>query len=153
VLTWGEFARAEPELAARAAPLLQDFTLAYLATVRADGSPRVHPVTVTIHEKGLYVFLVRGTPKRADLERDGRFALHSFPRLRDGTLASYVDDEFSASGLAVPIDETERRAAVAAVHNDTVHEGDRLFRLDLERAHHKTRVDGKAVYRRWQSRA
>jgi hypothetical protein len=42
--TWGGFAAAEPELAAfvserlRAAP-------SYLATVRATGAPRVHPVT------------------------------------------------------------------------------------------------------------
>ena len=151
-MTWGEFARAGPELAARAAPLLQDFTLAYLATVRPDGSPRVHPVTITIHEDGLYAFLVQRTPKRADLEHNGRFALHSFPRFREGTLVSYVDDEFSAAGVAVPVDDAETRAAVAAVHNDTVHKGDRLFRLDLERAHHKTRVDGKAVYRRWRFR-
>jgi hypothetical protein len=131
--------------------MLRPFTLGYLATVRGDGKPRIDPVTVTVHEGGLYVFVVVGTPKRRNLERDGRYALHSFPRFRRGTLESFVDDEFSVAGRAVPIDDDAIRSAVAAVHNDTVHAGDRLFRLDLERAHHKTRVDGKAVYRRWRS--
>ena len=72
---WAYLAAADPELAAVAEPLLQEFTLAYLATVRDDGGPRVHPVTITLHDGDLWVFLVHGTPKRDDLLRDGRYAL------------------------------------------------------------------------------
>jgi len=42
--SWGEFAEA-PELAAFGEERFRAVRLAYLATVRADGSPRVHPFT------------------------------------------------------------------------------------------------------------
>jgi hypothetical protein len=45
--------------------MLRAFTLAYLATLRPDGSPRIHPVTVTIDNSGLYVYTVASTPKGA----------------------------------------------------------------------------------------
>ena len=91
--SWRDVAAGAPELAAAAERIFRSFTLAYLATVRADGGPRVHPVTITLHGGELWVFLVRGTPKRRDLLRDPRYALHSFPVLRDGSYASYVDEE------------------------------------------------------------
>jgi hypothetical protein len=52
-LAWPDFAREAPEIAERGGALLRDFTLGYLATLRRDGSPRVHPVTVTIADTGL----------------------------------------------------------------------------------------------------
>jgi hypothetical protein len=151
-LTWAQFAELEPELAASGSRLLRAFTLGYLATVDGEGAPRIDLVTVTLHEGGLHAFVVHGTPKRANLERNGRYALQSFPRFARGTLESFVDDEFVVAGTAVPVDDPATRAGVAAVHNDTVHERDRLFRLDIDRAHSKTRLGGKAVYRRWRLR-
>ena len=62
---------------------------------------------------------------------------------------SYVDDELVLFGTARPIRNPDWRAAVAAVHNDTVHERDLLLALDIDRAQHKTRRDGRAVYDRW----
>ena len=55
--------------------------------VRADGGPRVHPVCPQVVDGELWVFVIAQSPKRADLERDGRYALHSFPCVD-------VDDEF-----------------------------------------------------------
>src|SRR5918999_1226027 len=52
--------------------------MAYLATVRADGGPRVHPVSPIVTDEGLYCFVI-ASPKRDDLNRDGRYALHAFP--------------------------------------------------------------------------
>jgi len=147
--TWGDLAREAPELAAAGERLLRTFTLAFLATVRADGGPRLHPVTVTLHDGRLYAFLVSGTPKRSDLLRDPRYALHSFPSHPGGTVASYVDDELVVFGTARPHRDAELRSHVAGVHNDTVHEGDLLFGLELDRAQHKTRENGRAVYTRW----
>jgi nitroimidazol reductase NimA-like FMN-containing flavoprotein (pyridoxamine 5'-phosphate oxidase superfamily) len=149
VATWAEIAAGAPELAREGERLFRVFTLAYLATVRADGGPRVHPVTITVHDGRLYVFLVRGTPKRSDLLRDPRYALHSFPSFPGRTTGSYIDDEAVVFGTARPIEDPATRAAVAAVHNDSVHDGDLLFELDVDRAQHKTRRDGKAVYNRW----
>ncbi len=42
--SWSEMAEHAPEIAAVGQALLDKHGLAYLATVRADGSPRVHPV-------------------------------------------------------------------------------------------------------------
>src|SRR3954453_22160320 len=78
--TWSDFVAADPSLAAGVRALLQQYGpgMAYLATVRADGGPRVHPVSPVITDEGLYCFVV-ASPKRRDLERDGRYALHSYP--------------------------------------------------------------------------
>jgi hypothetical protein len=78
--SWSEFAAAEPELAASVQALVHQYGqgFGYLATVRADGGPRVHPVSPVIAWGGLYCFVV-DSPKRRDLDRDGRYALHSFP--------------------------------------------------------------------------
>ena len=78
--TWGEFATGQPALAEAGRALLYQFGvgLAFLATVRKDGGPRVHPMCPIIEGPGMYAFIVPG-PKQADLHRDGRFALHSFP--------------------------------------------------------------------------
>jgi hypothetical protein len=78
--SWPQFAAAEPQLAASIHALIHQYGpgLGYLATVRPDGGPRVHPVSPFITRGGLYCFVI-DSPKRRDLERDGRYALHSFP--------------------------------------------------------------------------
>jgi hypothetical protein len=44
--TWAEFEGAEPEMAAAGWRLLSQpgFGFGYLATVRRDGEPRIHPI-------------------------------------------------------------------------------------------------------------
>lgn len=95
--SWSDFAAAEPSLAAGIRALLQQYGpgMGYLATVRADGSPRVHPVSPVITDEGLYCFIV-DSPKRCDLERDGRYALHSYP-------PEESDDEAYVTGRAVRV--------------------------------------------------
>jgi hypothetical protein len=95
--SWSEFAAAEPTLAAAIRALLQQYGpgMGYLATVRPDGGPRVHPVSPVITGGGLYCFVV-DSPKRRDLERDGRYALHSYP-------PEESDDEAYVAGRAVPV--------------------------------------------------
>lgn len=46
MVTWREFAAAAPDLAEAGRALLTQFGvgLAFLATVRRDGAPRLHPV-------------------------------------------------------------------------------------------------------------
>lgn len=89
MLTWKEFRHAQPALAdAGRAQLYQwDIGLAFLATVRPDSGPRVHPVCPLITDEGLFAFIQPG-PKLGDLRRDGRYSLHSEtcppPRHDDG---------------------------------------------------------------------
>ena len=81
MLTWGRFVDEVPELASAARGLLYQFGtvgLGFLATVRRDGGPRVHPMCPMISGTSLLAFTEPG-PKRDDLHRDGRYALHCFP--------------------------------------------------------------------------
>jgi hypothetical protein len=80
MVTWREFRSARPDLAEAATGLFYQFGvgLAFLATSRADGGPRVHPVCPVIAGDRLFGLIVP-SPKLADLGRDGRYALHSFP--------------------------------------------------------------------------
>ncbi|MBO4207633.1 pyridoxamine 5'-phosphate oxidase family protein [Micromonospora echinofusca] len=105
--TWSEFAADEPRLADGIRHLMQQYGpgLGYLATVRADGGPRVHPVSPVITEEGLFCFVI-DSPKRRDLERDGRYALHSFP-------PEESDDEAYVAGRARPVTDPARVARVA----------------------------------------
>jgi hypothetical protein len=78
--SWSDFTAADPTLAAAIRALFEQYGpgLAYLATIRRDGAPRLHPVSPVFTDEGLYCFIV-ASPKRGDLARDGRYALHSFP--------------------------------------------------------------------------
>jgi hypothetical protein len=76
VATWAEFATAEPVLAAFAVERIEG-RIAYQATLRLDGAPRVHPVTPWFGA-GLLCDSFRDTsPKIREVARDGRYALHT----------------------------------------------------------------------------
>jgi hypothetical protein len=107
VISWSDFKALEPELARSGADLLYHFGvgLAFLATVRADGGPRLHPMCPLLTETGLYAFIVP-SPKQRDLHRDGRYAMHSFP-LEDN------EDAFYLSGVASHVSHPETRDRLA----------------------------------------
>ena len=73
MVTWKEFAAGEPDLAETGRSLLFQFKvgLAFLATVRRDGAPRLHPVCPVLSDDRLFVLITALSPKRRDLLRDG----------------------------------------------------------------------------------
>src|SRR3954471_14481126 len=72
--SWAEFAKQVPEFVAFGKARFQS-GVAYLGTLRADGGPRVHPVTPIIGEQ-LFLFMEPTSPKGKDLQRDSRYTLH-----------------------------------------------------------------------------
>ncbi|MEU4692114.1 pyridoxamine 5'-phosphate oxidase family protein [Actinoplanes sp. NPDC023714] len=126
--SWSDFAAAEPTLAAGVRALLQQYGpgMGYLATVRADGGPRVHPVSPVFTDGGLYCFIV-DSPKRRDLERDGRYALHSYP-------PEDSDDEASLTGRAIPVTDPVTIAHLAGALHASPDVDWRLFELTVETA-------------------
>jgi hypothetical protein len=57
---------------------------------------------------GLFAFIVH-SPKREDLLRDGRYAMHTFP-------ANDNEDAFSVTGVAEPRTDPTLRDALAAIY-------------------------------------
>jgi hypothetical protein len=106
VTTWGELSEQRPDLTEGGRQLLYQHGvgLAFLATVRPDGGPRLHPFCPLIAGDGLYGFIIP-SPKQRDLTRDGRFSVHSFPTPDN-------EDAFSIAGMAHIVSDEERRAAL-----------------------------------------
>jgi len=69
--TWNEFAQAAPAMAQAGEGQIFQYGvgLAFLATVRSDGGPRLHPVCPVLSQARLYVLILPDSPKRLDLER------------------------------------------------------------------------------------
>ena len=136
MVTWKEFAAAEPDLAETGRSLLFQFKvgLAFLATVRRDGAPRLHPVCPVLSDDRLFVLITPHSPKLRDLLRDGRYALQSFPQPKAGS------DEFFIAGRAMLIDDSTTRAAIL---RDAAHMADAsetAFELWIDRV----------MYTRWE---
>lgn len=123
--TWGEFSAAEPELAEFARARL-DQPPAYLATVRSDGGPRVHPITPIVTYDGLYVFMEPTSPKGADLRDRHLYALHNGVPDAAGS-----GGEVWLSGDARPVDDAETRASVASAASYNPADRYVLFELDV----------------------
>ncbi len=104
--TWAEFANAAPEMAALGLELRSRFGLAFLATVRKDGSPRLHPVCPFVVRGRLFIATYPTSPKRHDLKRDGRYVLHMLPGENDA--------EFQVRGRARLVTDTETRTMAMA---------------------------------------
>ena len=150
--TWEEFERAAPDLANSGRALLYQYgpPLGYLATVRPDGGPRVHPFCPIVARGALWAYVLRASPKGADLRRDPRFALHAFS-------PKDVDDEFFVRGRAEPVDPSDelRDAVIASALPARVggnHE--QLFQLHIDRALLSTythRGQWPPTYTRWKA--
>jgi hypothetical protein len=76
VPSWKAFADAEPELAARVRDLFDAGRHKTIATLRADGAPRISGIECEISDGELRFGSMTGARKLADLQRDPRFALH-----------------------------------------------------------------------------
>lgn len=74
--TWGDFAAAEPAFAERVRELLDAGRHKTIATLRADGSPRISGIECEVADGQLRFGSMTGARKGADLRRDPRCALH-----------------------------------------------------------------------------
>jgi hypothetical protein len=137
MVVWNEFAENDPSLAKVGEDQLFQYGvgLAFLATISGDGGPRLHPVCPVLSGNRLNVLILPNSPKRMDLELDGRYALQAFPQAKPDS------DEFYLSGLARKIDSEE---LIAQVLSDAKHHAspdETLFELEVEKAMH-TRWEG-----------
>jgi len=146
VVTWAVFEKEAPALVAvahllwpgittldregRPPPTGPCFTVAYLATVRADGAPRLHPFCPVIADGHLFAAIPRSSPKGGDLRRDGRCVIHAMP--------GPEDDELCIRATATEVPDGATRELVRAVVSNSGVSGmintvtaDPLFEFDL----------------------
>ena len=130
--SWRELAAAAPDLAATGRALLEQFGvgLAFLATVRGDGAPRLHPVCPVISDERLHVLITPDSPKRHDLERDGHYALQTFPQPKPAS------DEFYLAGRARLVADPAERERVFRDARHFWHPSEVVFELSIERVLH-----------------
>jgi len=128
MVSWGELEAASPSIARGGRRLLhaRGDGEALLATVRGENPPRIHPINVGIVDGQLVAFLL-ASAKRDDLERDGRYALHTH---QDPA----APDELSCRGRARLVTDPVARAAAAAAWPFEVDDTYHLFAFDIEAA-------------------
>jgi hypothetical protein len=147
-VAWRTFAAEAPVMAEGGRALIYQYGvgLGFLATIRPDGGPRLHPMCPFILDGSLLAFIIE-SPKLRDLLRDGRFAFHAFT-------PEDVDDEFMVIGVARPVDDPDRRAAAVAAYHTAVKDDYRLFEFFIDRAllaRYASR-GAEPTYERWRSR-
>ena len=125
-MSWRTLEEKHPDLAAFGAERLHG-KVAYLATLRTDGSPRVHPMTPIIGSGRFFVFMEPTSPKGHDLRRDGRYAIHCSVSDTSG-----AGGEFIITGQAHFIDNPELRALAVRLASYTPVDRYALFEFDIE---------------------
>ena len=153
--SWNDFSNEEPEIATLGKKLLfrsrEHIGLAFIATLRKDGAPRLHPISVIISKGHLYVVIPSTSPKCADLTRDGRYAIQAFP-----PSCNEEPEEFYLAGCAKRITDLVIRKALTDDTRVAVEEHEALFELFLERvmytkAMHRDLPDERPIHRKWKA--
>jgi len=126
--SWAEFEASTPTIASAGLRLLYrtETGEALLATVRGDEPPRIHPIWVKVVDGGLYAFILKSA-KRVDLERDGRFALHTH-------IDPASPSEFSVRGRASLIETAATIDSVGRQWYFEVDDAYELFEFSIESA-------------------
>jgi len=144
-MSWKIFANHAPDLAEFGRQRFAS-EVAYLATTRKDGSPRVHPVTPIVGGGSLFLFMEPTSPKGWDLKRDGRYALHASVENSAGE-----GGEFLVTGTARLVTDPDTRSI--AVQHASYQPAERyiLFELDVLTAFATIYgVDGEPARSRWK---
>jgi len=143
--SWRDFEIAEPAMAAFGRDRL-DGKVAYLATVRRDGTPRVHPVTVILGSNACYLFIDPASRKLRDLSQDARYSLHC--AMSDSSGSS---GEFQMCGRVMPIEEEARRADAQSASTFKPPDRFLLFELLLEEVVSTVYRGGRPDRRIWNT--
>jgi hypothetical protein len=124
--SWADFAAAELDLAERVRGRLEAGKHKTLATIRADGSPRIAGNEAWLAGGELWFGCMWEAARALDLRRDPRFALHS---------ASADPPDFAGdaalSGRAEEVDDPDRLAVAVAALAEAPPGRWHLFRADL----------------------
>jgi hypothetical protein len=170
--SWSEFETQAPELAEvagrlwpgvvalhRGAGVAADvpcFAVSYIATVRRDGGPRLHPFCPILAGGRLFGGIPRSSPKGWDLRRHPRCVIHALPGPEDDEFcvrasASEVTGDSSAKALVYAVVVTSGVGGmIESVSRDPLFEFD-LEQVDVARWLDIGRPGTRAVRRQWRA--
>ena len=151
-MTWDEFKRDSPELAALGEERFERTGLVLIATLRKDGWPRVSPLEPLIAHGELYLGMMWRSRKALDLLRDPRCTVHSTVSNRDAT-----EGEFKVYGRAVDVQDLAARQGYAEALYEKIgfkpEEPEyHLFSIDIDSVVFAILKDGEWVRKTWTSR-
>jgi nitroimidazol reductase NimA-like FMN-containing flavoprotein (pyridoxamine 5'-phosphate oxidase superfamily) len=130
VASWTEVADAAPEIAALARSRIEATGLAFLATLRRDGSPRISGVEPMWVGAELYLGMMPDSRKVHDLHRDPRCCLHNASIDKDVT-----EGDVKITARAFEVDDLAVKEAIRDdVRERTGHDlgtGFPVFRMDV----------------------
>jgi Pyridoxamine 5'-phosphate oxidase len=116
----------QPDFAARVRRAFDAHRHKFLATLRADGAPRISGIEAAFGAGDLWLAGMTRSVKFGDLRRDPRMALHS---------GSDEPDDFAAdakiSGRAVEVTDPDGRAGFAEATGSPAGGDYELFRIDV----------------------
>lgn len=125
--SWMEFERVEPEFAARVRALLTARKHLTMATLRANGSPRISGTEIELRDGELRIGSMPDAVKAADLRRDHRIAIHGPTNDPPARRPAAWKGEAKVAGVAIEVEKDrfviDVREAVITRLNDA---GDRL---------------------------
>ena len=101
--SWADIVRDAPDFARRLRAVFDAGTNKTIATLRADGSPRISGTELVIDDERVLLGAMPRSRKLADLQRDPRVAIHS-PTLEPpaDVLTWAGDGKLSGSAVAIP---------------------------------------------------
>ncbi|MDQ2912778.1 MAG: pyridoxamine 5'-phosphate oxidase family protein [Chloroflexota bacterium] len=146
-MKWSDVAAAAPELTATGEFALTRNGLCIVATLRADGSPRVSFVEATFVDGHLLLAMMRRSAKALDLLRDPRISVHNAVCTNLGT-----EQEYKVRGRATDVSDPVLRQHFSAIRgrvwgNRRFH----LFAVDLESVGLITYAGGEQRVTVWPS--
>jgi hypothetical protein len=121
--SWREIEASEPAFAAAVKALFDAHKHKTIATLRKDGSPRISGIECQLEDGEVWMGMMLGSLKAADVLRDARVAIHSASDDSDGT-SSWPGDAKLAGRLVEVTDE-------AQMHRMQGQPG-HLFRADID---------------------
>jgi hypothetical protein len=172
VSTWAEFEAEAPDVAMFARRLwpgvvaldrgdsvparVATFAVAYLATVRRDGAPRLHPFCPIIAGGRLFAAIPIRSPKGHDLRRDPRCVVHAMPGPDDDELCvrAIANEVAADSEAGVLVRNVVARSGVGGMIESASR--DPLFEFDIQQVDVATWVNigqpgTHAVRRHWRA--
>jgi len=131
VAAWRAVVDAEPGFARTVQTIMDAHRHKTVATLRADGSPRISGIEASFAQGQLWFGSMPGSRKGDDLRRDPRFALHSASVDPPAGDESQWSGDAKLSGRAVRITDPDELAAALHVLDAPPDQSAALFRADI----------------------